>query len=93
MTELVNVTQVPHQDTVTNKIDFSTSKYTQTDESTSTTTEYSFKNEDDSSSYFSSIGGSILENLPPVLEAGPWVGARGRAAAPRGGGQETRGGR
>ena len=73
VTELVNVTEVPHQDTVTNKIDFSTSKYAQKDKSTSTTTEYSFKNEEDSSSYFSSIGGSILDSLPPVLEAGPWV--------------------
>ena len=61
MTELVNVTQSPNQAEVTNKLGFSTGT------STSTTPA-------PSSSYsLPSIGGSVLDSLPPVLEAGPWL--------------------
>ena len=61
MTELVNVTAAPWQDEVSNKLDFSTGTYT-----TSTT-------EETHNSFLPSLGGSILESLPPVLESGPWI--------------------
>ena len=59
VTELVNITSAPWQEEVNNRLDFSTGTYT-----SSTTAKNSF---------LPSLGGSILDSLPPVLESGPWI--------------------
>ena len=68
----MNTTKAPYQEDVTNKIDFSTWSYT-TSSPTTTTTSEPVKAEAESSFVFPSIGSSVLDSLPPVLEAGPWI--------------------
>ena len=68
----MNVTGATTQEAVTNKIDFSTASYTVTEQSTSTEDKPAEK-EEESSYFLPSIGGSVLDSLPPVLESGPWI--------------------
>ena len=68
----MNVTGATTQEAVTNKIDFSTGSYTVTEQSTSTEAKPDEK-EEESSYFLPSIGGSVLDSLPPVLESGPWI--------------------
>lgn len=67
----MNTTEATHQEDVTNKLDFSTWSYTTS--SPTTTTAEPIKKESESSFVFPSIGSSVLDSLPPVLEAGPWI--------------------
>ena len=67
----MNTTKATYQEDVTNKIDFSTWSYTTS--SPTTTTSEPVKAEAESSFVFPSIGSSVLDSLPPVLEAGPWI--------------------
>ena len=73
MTDIVNTTKATYQEEVTNKLDISTWSYTTPDSATSSTTSATVKKEPDSSFVFPSIGSSVLDSLPPVLEAGPWI--------------------
>ena len=68
----MNVTGATTQEAVTNKIDFSTGSYTVTEQSTTTKAKPDEK-EEESSYFLPSIGGSVLDSLPPVLESGPWI--------------------
>ena len=53
-------------------MDFSTGTYTVTEQSTTAKVKSNEK-EEESSYFLPSIGGSVLDSLPPVLEAGPWI--------------------